>query len=175
MIRTLGGGCRRTRSGFNGNNPVTFTDPFGLCPENNTVCPLIEFTTTVLGGVGGFIAGGGTGGAITLATGGAGIAAIPALALQGAAGGATGGLLLGKAITGVMFSKASSNTASGGADEPERTAGEIISAEKKGSINRVFPEQMRGKTIGEIEKLAKQGDKAARTARKLLTDGRFDK
>ena len=55
------------------------------------------------------------------------------------------------------------------------TAGEIISKEKKGSINRVFPEQMRGKTLDEIKKLAGQGDAAAKTAKKLLTDKRFNK
>ena len=61
------------------------------------------------------------------------------------------------------------------ADAPEPTAGDIISKEKKGSINRVFPGEMRGKTRSEIDELAKEGNRAARTARKLLTDKRFDK
>jgi hypothetical protein len=148
-----------------------------LCPEGNDVCPLIEFTTTVLGGVGGFIAGGGSGAAIAAATAGGGVVAIPPLALQGAAGGAAGGLALGKAITGKMFAENTSGRSSGGAAEAPRspTAGEIISQSKRGGINRVFPEEMRGKTMEEITKLAKQGDKVAQTARKLLTDKRFDK
>ena len=61
------------------------------------------------------------------------------------------------------------------ASSGEQTAGEIISKEKKGSINRVFPEQMRDKTRRQIEELAKDGDRAARTAKKLLTDKRFNK
>jgi hypothetical protein len=154
-----------------------YTDPFGLCPQGNTVCPLIEFTTTVLGGIGGFIAGGGSGAALAAATAGGGLLAVPTLAMQGAAGGAAGGLALGKAITGAMFSEGADGGSSGGAAEAPKqpTAGEIISQSKRGSINRVFPEEMRGKTMEEITKAAKAGDKAAQTARKLLTDKRFDK
>jgi hypothetical protein len=39
----------------------------------------------------------------------------------------------------------------------------------------VFPEEMRDKTRAEIDALAKAGDKAAKTAKKLLTDKRFNK
>jgi RHS repeat-associated protein len=56
-----------------------------------------------------------------------------------------------------------------------KTAGEIISLTKKGSINRVFPEQFRNKTLAEIEKLARTGNRAARTAIKLLKNRRYDK
>jgi RHS repeat-associated protein len=55
------------------------------------------------------------------------------------------------------------------------TAGEIIGNEKKGSINREFPNQWRDKTYNEITKAAKSGDKTAQKAKKLLDDGRFDK
>ena len=45
----------------------------------------------------------------------------------------------------------------------------------KGRVRRVFPSQFLDKTIEDIEKLAKAGDKAAQTAHKLLNDGRFKK
>jgi hypothetical protein len=45
----------------------------------------------------------------------------------------------------------------------------------KGSINKVFPEELRNKTVEEIYERARQGNEAARTAKKLLTDGRFRK
>ena len=44
-----------------------------------------------------------------------------------------------------------------------------------GSVRRVFPSQFLDKTIEDIEKLAKAGNKAAKTAHKLLNDGRFKK
>jgi RHS repeat-associated protein len=50
-----------------------------------------------------------------------------------------------------------------------------ILAQKKGSIKSQFPEQWKDKTWGEVEKAAAAGDKSAQTARKLLTDGRFNK
>jgi len=56
-----------------------------------------------------------------------------------------------------------------------RTAGEIIGQEKKGAINREFPEEWREATEEEIEKAAKRGDKSAQKAKKLLKDKRFDK
>jgi hypothetical protein len=56
-----------------------------------------------------------------------------------------------------------------------RTAGDIIKNEKKGSINRQFPDQWRNSTLGEIEKAAKKGDKSAQTAKKLLSDKDFNK
>ena len=55
------------------------------------------------------------------------------------------------------------------------TAQDIISKEKKGSILREFPTPLLGKTLAEIEQLAKCGNKDARKAKKLLKDGRFNK
>jgi len=60
-------------------------------------------------------------------------------------------------------------------DQKDRTAEDIISKDKKGSINREFPDQWRNKTLGEIEKAAKQGDKSAQKAKKLLEDKDFNK
>jgi RHS repeat-associated protein len=54
-------------------------------------------------------------------------------------------------------------------------AADIISKQCKGSINQKFPGEMRDKTLQEINDLAKQGNKAAQTAKKLLTDKRFQK
>ncbi len=57
----------------------------------------------------------------------------------------------------------------------ERTAGEIIGQEKKGSINREFPSEMLGKTADEIHRLAREGNRAAQRAQKLLGDQKYDK
>ncbi|MEL7633486.1 MULTISPECIES: hemagglutinin repeat-containing protein [Sporomusa] len=62
------------------------------------------------------------------------------------------------------------NTARG-----EVTAQDVISKEKKGSINREFPSEWRDATLREIEQAAKRGDASAKTAKKLLGDKRFDK
>lgn len=59
--------------------------------------------------------------------------------------------------------------------EGEKTATDIISEKKKGAIHGEFPKEMYDKTLKEIEKLAKAGDKVAQKAKKLLTDKRFDK
>ncbi len=56
-----------------------------------------------------------------------------------------------------------------------RTAQDIIGLEKKGSINQEFPSEMLGKTPDEINALARQGNRAAQKAQKLLGDQRFDK
>lgn len=60
-------------------------------------------------------------------------------------------------------------------ESKSRTAGEIIGQEKKGAINREFPAEWRDATEQEIEDAAKQGDKSAQKAKKLLKDKRFDK
>ena len=70
---------------------------------------------------------------------------------------------------------AQSELAAAGIQRLETTAGEIIAKELKGSVLRVFPGQLRDKTLAEILAGARQGDKACQTARKLLTDGRFVK
>ncbi|MDR3742588.1 MAG: RHS repeat-associated core domain-containing protein [Terracidiphilus sp.] len=57
----------------------------------------------------------------------------------------------------------------------EMKAADYIAKYLKGGINAVFPGQFKGASIKEIEAAAKSGDRAARTALKLLTDGRFKK
>lgn len=56
-----------------------------------------------------------------------------------------------------------------------KKAKDIISEEKAGKINKEFPEEFKDKTWEEINKAAKEGDRKARKAKKLLGDGRFDK
>ena len=54
-------------------------------------------------------------------------------------------------------------------------AEKIIAKECKGSVNAEFPEELKKKTLEKIFELAKKGDPAAQTARKLLTENRFKK
>jgi RHS repeat-associated protein len=49
---------------FNGNNPVMYTDPFGLCPQGDTACELYKAGMQVLGFLTGALDGGVRGGAI---------------------------------------------------------------------------------------------------------------
>lgn len=55
------------------------------------------------------------------------------------------------------------------------TANDIISKKKKASIRKEFPTEYLDKTLNEIEKAAKKGVPRAKKAKKLLTDGRFNK
>ncbi|MEX0963769.1 MAG: RHS repeat-associated core domain-containing protein [Pseudohongiellaceae bacterium] len=54
-------------------------------------------------------------------------------------------------------------------------ADDFISQYCKANVNREFPGQLRSKTVSEIFDLARSGDRAARTAKKLLMDQRFRK
>lgn len=54
-------------------------------------------------------------------------------------------------------------------------AGDWISKQCKGGINREFPDQFRNDTLEDIKNAAKAGDKAAKKAWKLLNDSRFKK
>jgi RHS repeat-associated protein len=148
--------------GFANGDPINFSDPFGLC---------LPWPACAL-------AAAGTGARVGTATG-AIIGTIFGTPGAGTITGAGAGRLIGATIGfGLATAGAiwlATKEASDDAPAPEPTAGEIISAEKKGSINRVFPEEMRDKTRAEIDALAKAGDKAAKTAKKLLTDKRFNK
>jgi hypothetical protein len=55
------------------------------------------------------------------------------------------------------------------------TAEQWIANHCKGGIYREFPGEFRNSTIREIDELAKQGNRAAQKAKKLLTDKRFRK
>jgi hypothetical protein len=67
-----------------------------------------------VGSIGGFTAGGGGGALLAAATGGGALPAVPALAWAGAGAGATGGLAVGKAITGLLFNARDGGGHSGG-------------------------------------------------------------
>lgn len=55
------------------------------------------------------------------------------------------------------------------------TANEIIQKFKKGSIRTEFPSEYEEVKYEVIERDAKAGKKAAQTAKKLLSDNRFNK
>ena len=55
------------------------------------------------------------------------------------------------------------------------TPEEIIEKDKKGSVYNEFPGQWLGKPLREIEEAARNGDSAAKKAKKLLKNKRFDK
>src|SRR5690606_17083501 len=56
---------------FNGNNPSSFTDPFGLCPDpEDATCQAFKSGMILLGATAGFIVGGGAGALETVASGG---------------------------------------------------------------------------------------------------------
>jgi hypothetical protein len=57
----------------------------------------------------------------------------------------------------------------------QEKARDIISRECEASILRRFPSQWLDETLGAIADAARKGDRDARTAKKLLTDGRFKK
>jgi hypothetical protein len=93
---------------YAGSNPVSYSDPYGLCPQGLSalagfLCSAIEATTTAIGSLGGFAIGGGGGALLTIATGGVNLPAVPAEAYAGAAAGAAGGLAVGQRITNTLF------------------------------------------------------------------------
>jgi hypothetical protein len=57
----------------------------------------------------------------------------------------------------------------------KRSADQIIGADKKGSIRSEFPSEWLNKTYNEIKRAAEAGDRAARTAKKLLDSKEYDK
>jgi len=166
--------------GFAAGDPINYADPFGLCPDGLSptkayVCNLVDAIFTGAGVLLGALGGGGGGAVAALPTGELAAPVTVTLgAAEGAGLGGVAGPAVGAAVTNVLFSQKASPGASAG-EEREPTAGEIIAKQKRGSINREFPEQFRSKTAGEIDKLAKTGDKYARKAWKLLRDKRFDK
>jgi RHS repeat-associated protein len=74
---------------------------------------------------------------------------------------------------GDVLSPAAKQAAQAALRRLQSRAEDIIARDCLGKINRVFPEEMRQKTLQEIINLARQGNKAAQTARKLLTSGEY--
>jgi RHS repeat-associated protein len=138
-----------------GNRPSNSKDPLGLNPSDSVDATIAEYAAA--GNIEGLqslltLEGGGLSGPQTAAIN----AAIRSLqAAQAAA--------------------AARAAAAAAAARAAKTAGKIIAEECKGSIHKVFPREMLGKTLAEITRLAKQGVRAAKTASKLLKDNRFKK
>ncbi len=146
-----------------------------------------DVVTAMAGGVavvGGSIAAGG--GAVVSGSGVGAIAGVPVAAGGGVVAGA------GAAVTAssichlgddVKSLQSNSNKQNGGGNKSgetkkatdSRTAQEIISQEKKGTINKEFPGQWLDKTVKEINAAEKTGDASARKAHKLLTDKTYRK
>lgn len=125
--------------GFANADPVTYSDPFGLCPKSVLssfkrafLCSTIELGSMLVGGTIGFIGGGGGGALIALATGGIGTGAIPAGAVKGSAVGGAVGLGIGQRITDRLFNE---NAGSGSSAEND-----VANAQKwLGETNRANP------------------------------------
>lgn len=156
--RVRSSGPDEAGSGYRGLNHA---DPFGLCAP---------WPGCALAAAGAGARFGTAGGAI--------IGTIVGTPGPGTAAGAGAGRVVGAAIGFTVATVGAiwlAKEAAADSDAPAPTAGEIISKGKRGSINRVFPEEMRGKTMEEITELARKGNRTAQTAKKLLTDKRFDK
>jgi len=118
----------------------------------------------------------------TPATGGTSLTAVPAG--QAVVGHGTSAVTLGAkntagSIKGLYDSFAKKgHSGNGGSLDSQytgKTSEEIISKHRKGSVREVFPDELLSKTWEEIKKGAAAGKKVYRTAKKLLTDGRFKK
>jgi len=172
---------------YAGNNPISYDDPFGLCdvltdPNCHT------FLDDLNAKISAYWNNGMRALAEDVAGGLKAIADVVNTVLPGSkdvseslAGSTFDGQRLNTGQQATSLLKGAAQLAGGalGGGAEEKTAGEIISASKKGMINRLFPEEMRGKTLSEIDKLRKSADKAmkkaAKTAYKLLNDNRFNK
>ena len=106
--------------GFAEGDPVNYSDPLGLCPEDvraaeAAACVLIEGSTAILGSVAELIVGGGGGALTAVPTGGlAAPVTVPAGAIAGAGIGGVAGKLTGEAITNALFSKGGGRELRGG-------------------------------------------------------------
>lgn len=109
---------------FNGNNPATYNDPFGLdCPKHDFWCKLYRAGATVLGFIGGGALGGGQGGATALEACGpaaetCAIATVPAAAVLGSITGALAGYASSDPDPG-NFLRSEDNSSGRGSSQPQ--------------------------------------------------------
>jgi RHS repeat-associated protein len=129
-------------------------------------------------------AGGGTLVAPGVGTIGGGTTGAVGGAIIGGAAGALAGGTLGNAIGNAICSSGTGNAGGGSnsgnfdpksASDRALTARQIIAKYKKGSVSSQFPGEYLDESFDLIDKEARAGDSAAQTARKLLTDSRFNK
>gem|GEM_PF-675067 len=106
--------------GYANGDPVSYSDPFGLCPEGLSgwklfLCSWIEAAATAAGADIGGQFGGELGALVAVPTGGvAAPVTVAGGAALGAAGGAAVGNLAGHALTNVLFSENSAGNQSSG-------------------------------------------------------------
>jgi hypothetical protein len=144
------------RYAYSLNNPIRYTDPSGHCP--GCAVPIVAFLFgTPLGWVAiGFTIGVGI-----------------YFAVPGVREAVTNEIYeLGEAASDGLNALFATRCRYSG--DP-RTADEIISAEKQGSIRAKFPSEWGGKTYDEIKEAADAGNKSAQTAKKLLDRREYDK
>jgi uncharacterized protein RhaS with RHS repeats len=86
--------------GFAGGDPVNYSDPFGLCPQEDQLCHWVRAGLILAGSDIGGVLGGGAG----MLTGPGALVASPAGAYIGMAGGAAVGGAVGELIDRMYFS-----------------------------------------------------------------------
>jgi RHS repeat-associated protein len=92
--------------GYADGDPVSYSDPFGLCPDPGDIaCQLFESGFMALGASIGFIGGGGAGALQIAGSGGLLTPAAVATTAAGTAAGAAAGASLGRALSNIFFSK----------------------------------------------------------------------
>jgi RHS repeat-associated protein len=151
---------------FANGNPVSYIDPFGMSATLITGAHTVLDMAGLIPGFGMIFDG--INGIWYVVEGdwvNAGLSAVSFVPIVGdVAGGARLGVKVVKAVEAI-----DSGT------DAAKTAQMIISTEKRAGINSVFPKQWLNSTLDEIAEAARQGDRTAQTARKLLTDNRFNK
>jgi hypothetical protein len=123
------------------NSPILWLDPTGLITEQQAqqIINVWQNSGAAIGGILGFLGGGGTG----LIGGQAAEVTVPAGAVLGAAAGATGGAIVGRAIGNLLVHLAKGNDSSGSSshcessdDSPRQfkrlSKGEVKALEEKG-------------------------------------------
>jgi hypothetical protein len=112
-----------------------FTDPFGLCPKQAAtgfLCNSIEAATTFIGGIAGFLGGGGGGLLASAPTlGSAALVTVPVGAAAGAGAGVIAGKLAGEWLTNRLFSDNDGPTGGARGSDPAKGLREQLDSHRK--------------------------------------------
>ncbi len=132
---------------YAGNNPVMFTDPFGLCPDNDADCELIVSSFQSAGEVGGFLFGGGTGIGETVLSGGVLAPVAVAQTVTAVAVGGAAGRALGELVSQALHfgDKARPKDGSEQRDEIQKAQDTNRKRGQGDKINRIGKSKQRGK------------------------------